>query len=267
MERKVFIYKNNSIESAETEKCLISKLKKCNFTITNTVDETNDLVVCIGGDGSLLAFLNKYDMPQVPIIGINTGSLGFFQEINPDQIDFFLDNYQTGKFTIQTLHTVKARINTKHGEVIQYGLNEIAIKSANNFPLHLDLSIGGSPIERFSGSGLLVCTPAGSTAYNYSLGGSIVDPRIKMLQVTPIAPLNTTAYRSFTSSILLPYDLRLGMRPTYNKKDTRIEIMHDGYSEIYDDIEGINIFFSDKSVNLIRLYNYDFWSKVKSKFL
>lgn len=267
MDRKVFIYKNNSIESAETEKCLKGKLEKSGFVLTDSIDETTDLAVCIGGDGSLLAFLNEYDMPQVPIIGINTGSLGFFQEINPDQIDFFLDNYIRGKFAVQTLHTVKARINTTHGEVIQYGLNEIAIKSGNNFPLHLDLSIGGSPIERFSGDGLLVCTPAGSTAYNYSLGGSIVDPRIKMLQVTPIAPLNTTVYRSFTSSILLPYDLRLGIKPDYKKRDTRIEIMHDGYSEVYDDIEGINIFFSDKSVHLIRLYNYDFWSKVKSKFL
>mgnify|MGYP003299586127 CR=1 FL=1 len=88
-----------------------------------------------------------------------------------------------------------------------------------------------------------------------------------MLQVTPIAPLNTTAYRSFTSSILLPYDLRLGIMPNYNKRDTNIEIMHDGFSQVYDDIEGINIFFSDKRVHLIRLYNYDFWSKVKSKFL
>ncbi|MCQ2550582.1 MAG: NAD(+)/NADH kinase [Clostridia bacterium] len=267
MERKVLIFTNSSEVSEETKNCLVSKLNKSGFEITDVLDEKVELAFCIGGDGTLLSFLNTYDMPQVPIIGINTGSLGFFQEILPEDIDYFLDNYQRGKYSVQTLHTVKASINTSHGEVIQYGLNEIAIKSGNTFPLHLDLSIGGSPIERFSGDGLLVCTPAGSTAYNYSLGGSIVDPRIKMLQVTPIAPLNTTAYRSFTSSILLPYDLRLGIKPNYNKQDTKIEILHDGFSTVYEDIEGINIFFSDKSVHLIRLNNYDFWSKVKSKFL
>ena len=62
-------------------------------------------------------------------------------------------------------------------------------------------------------NGLLVSTPAGSTAYNYSLGGSIVDPRLRLLQATPIAPMNTTAYRSFTSSILLPPDLSMEVKP------------------------------------------------------
>ena len=88
-----------------------------------------------------------------------------------------------------------------------------SIKGSDSYSIHLNISIGGSFIERFSGDGLLIATPAGSTAYNYSLGGSIVDPRLKILQVTPIAPMNTTAYRSFTSSILLPSDLSLGVVP------------------------------------------------------
>ena len=76
----------------------------------------------------------------------------------------------------------------------------------------------GVSIEKFSGDGILVATSAGSTAYNYSLGGSIVDPRLKLLQVTPIAPMNTTAYRSFTSSILLPSDLTIGSRAGRRRK-------------------------------------------------
>ena len=120
-------------------------------------------------------------------------------------------------------------------------------------------------IERFSGDGLLVATPAGSTAYNYSLGGSIVDPRLKLLQVTPIAPMNTTAYRSFTSSILLPAELSVGVLPEQN--DNRIFIVNDGIETGYSNVGSISLMISDTTVHLMRFKDYDFWSKVKTKFL
>lgn len=122
------------------------------------------------------------------------------------------------------------------------------------------------PIEKFSGDGILIATPAGSTAYNYSLGGSIVDPRLKLLQVTPIAPMNTTAYRSFTSSLLLPAELSLGVVPE-KQYENRIAVINDGIETIYTDVTDINVRMSDKSVHLIRLKDYDFWNKVKTKFL
>lgn len=267
MDRKIFIYTNNTKISQETEDCLKNKLSASGFVPVDTLDKDAELAICIGGDGTFLEFLHKFDMPNVPIVGINTGHLGFFQEISPQQMDSFLEKYSRGKYSMQVLNTVKARIITNDGEYIQYGLNEIAVRSGGNYPVHLDLSIGGSDIERLSGDGLLVSTPAGSTAYNYSLGGSIVDPRLKLLQVTPMAPMNTNAYRSFMSSILLPYDLNLGIRPDYRKPGTLIEIQYDGFSTTYENIEEIVITFSDKNIHLIRLDNYDFWSKVKSKFL
>lgn len=114
--------------------------------------------------------------------------------------------------------------------------------------------------------GLLVATSSGSTAYNYSLGGSIVDPRIKLLQVTPIAPMNTTAYRSFTSSILLPWDLALEIKPEYIKSD-KTHIIADGFETAVTKADKITIKVSSSIVNLVRFSHYDFWEKVKGKFL
>ena len=133
--------------------------------------------------------------------------------------------------------------------------------------MHFDISIGGSFIERFSGDGLLVSTPAGSTAYNYSLGGSIVDPRLRLLQATPIAPMNTTAYRSFTSSILLPPDLSMEVKPVDNSSKVKITIAFDGFSKFFDNVSNIEVSLSETNVKLLTLESYDFWSKVKSKFL
>ena len=143
------------------------------------------------------------------------------------------------------------------------------IASAANYAYsaHFNISIGGSFIERFSGDGLLISTPAGSTAYNYSLGGSIVDPRLRLLQATPIAPMNTTAYRSFTSSILLPPDLSLGIVPDSYGEKSAITVAYDGFGKLIEKADNIEISLSDKTVELMRFKDYDFWTKVKSKFL
>ncbi len=131
--------------------------------------------------------------------------------------------------------------------------------------MHFGIAIDGKPLERFSGDGILVATSSGSTAYNYSLGGSIVDPRLDLLQVTPIAPMNTTAYRSFTSSILLPAEVSLEIYPVYD--DNRIFILNDGKETGYSNVKDVKVEVSDTMVHLMRFKNYDFWNKVKTKFL
>ena len=266
MTNKIIIYQNESLQSIRTSKVLKEKLEKSGYEVTDEFCPSADLLVCIGGDGTFLRAIHNLNFPQLPIIGINTGHLGFFQEIKPDKLDDFIFNYGQGKYKIQDLNMVQISIRTKDGTYEHTGLNEVVIEGDSTRSVHLNISIGGTFIERFSGNGILISSPAGSTAYNYSLKGSIVDPRLKLLQVTPIAPMNTVAYRSFTSSILLPPDLSLGIVPEKNTKNS-IKIAYDGFDVQYDDIEEINVNFSDKKIHLMRFDDYDFWTKVKSKFL
>jgi len=267
MDKKMItVFTNNTEISNETVKPLCSKLEKNGFTVSHEYSEGSELIVCIGGDGAFLAAVHSCVFPSVPFVGINTGHLGFFQEIYPDQIDIFIDNYKSGKYHIQRLKTVKTDIILDDETVELVGLNEIVIKGSGSYSIHLDISIGGSFIQRFSGDGILVATPAGSTAYNYSLGGSIVDPRLNLLQVTPIAPMNTTAHRSFTSSILLPSDLSLGVTPE-PRSDYDVIVSTDGIEHRYKSVNDINIYFAETIINLIRFESYDFWDKVKNKFL
>ncbi|OLR54811.1 NAD(+) kinase [Hornefia porci] len=266
MNKKIFVFSNQTPSSLAAGRALCGKLDNSGYTVTRTYSEDAELMVCIGGDGTFLEAIHKYHFPTIPIIGINTGHLGFFQEIMPDQLDDFIFNYSQGNYTLQPLSTVRLRITCGDQTYEHIGLNEVSIKGINSYNVHLNLSIGGSFIERFSGDGLVVATPAGSTAYNYSLGGSIVDPRLNLLQITPIAPMNTTAYRAFTSSILLPSDLSLGLIPDMSS-DTAIAICRDGYTTEYSDVREMTVDYSDIKVNLIRFEGYDFWTKVKSKFL
>lgn len=264
--RIISVYTNNTPASRDTYHLLKGKLEGSGFSVSEDYHEDAELLVTIGGDGATLQAIQKYDFPDVPIIGINTGHLGFFQEISPDQLDAFIANYKAKKFQLQPTTAVQATVKSGTGEYVHKGFNEVVLRGGNSYTVHFNISIGGSFIERFSGDGILIATSAGSTAYNYSLGGSIVDPRLKLLQVTPIAPMNTTAYRSFTSSILLPPDLSLSVVPEPGR-DSTVFVLCDGIETKYEDAEHIRVEFSDTVVNLLRFETYDFWNKVKTKFL
>ncbi len=267
MNGKICIYANKAPSSIMTVEKLIGKLDNVGFSVSRRFCPDADLMVVVGGDGTFIEAIHKFRFPQMPIIGINTGHLGFFQEIMPERMDDFIFNYTSGKYSVQTLSTVEILVRSKGEEHRHTGLNEVVITGSSSYAVHLNISIGDQFIERFSGDGLLISTPAGSTAYNYSLGGSIVDPRLNVLQVTPIAPMNTTAYRSFTSSLLLPSDLSLGAVVDPSPMPSGIRIVYDGYINEYDKIDDMTVSFSDIKVNLLRFESYDFWKKVKSKFL
>ncbi|MBP3816479.1 MAG: NAD(+)/NADH kinase [Firmicutes bacterium] len=275
--RSILIYCSNTDNSKQVEKDLRKKLELAGFNVeTDFADKKDDnltltddveLIICIGGDGTFLRAVHYFGFPNVPFIGVNTGHLGFFQEIMPDQLDLLIDNYIKEKYTLQKMQTVKAIVN--HDDVVEEftGLNEFIVKGEDNYSVHLNISIGGGFIEKFSGDGILISTPAGSTAYNYSLGGSLVDPRIKLIQVTPIAPMNTTAYRSLTSPLLLPPDLALGIVPDEGGSKGRMAIAFDGFGRTFDKLDSIEVMLSEVTVNLMRFESYDFWAKVKSKFI
>ncbi|MDO4485375.1 MAG: NAD(+)/NADH kinase [Bacillota bacterium] len=260
------IFTNETDISLETKSELTKILVDKGYTVTEESRDNADLIICIGGDGAFLETIHSCKFPQSPIIGINTGHLGFFQEISPDCLEQFIKDYENGQYSIQDLSTVEATVTLLDGRSnMHLGLNEIIIKGRQSYAIHFGLSIDGKPLERFSGDGILVATSSGSTAYNYSLGGSIVDPRLDLLQVTPIAPMNTTAYRSFTSSILLPAEISLEIFP--EQEDNRIFILNDGIETGYSNVKDIKVEVSDTMVHLMRFKNYDFWNKVKTKFL
>lgn len=266
MDKKIFVYTNDSEMSKNIEKTLRKKLTKSGLQVFEKYDEDTRLIICIGGDGTLLRLVQDFNFPKTPIVGINTGHLGFFQEILPEKLDDFIFLYNQDRYSIQSLNGVTCYIKTDDVSAKHIALNEITVKGLLTHPVHLNISINNSFIERFSGDGLCVASPAGSTAYNYALGGSIVDPRLNLLQVTPIAPMQNVAYRSFTSSILLPSNDRLTIIPC-NDEERNLSIIYDGMMSEYKNIREIVIHLSRKKINLIRFDDYQFWEKVKSKFL
>lgn len=265
--RSVYVYTNEEPLSMSVGESLRALLREHDIRVPDTVDDGAELLVCVGGDGTLLRGLHAFNFPDIPVVGVNTGHLGFFQELQYDELDRLLDMCNGGNYSIQRHRLVQITVERSGEKPVSHrGLNDIVIKGSISRITHQNLYIGGSFVEKFSGDGLLIASSAGSTAYNYSLGGSIVDPRLNLLQVTPIAPMNTTAFRCFTSSIVLPPDLEICVVPEF-EYDRDALVIVDGVEHTYRGITSMTIDLAREDVRLVRFHDYDFWNKVKSKFL
>lgn len=266
MNKKIFISSNPTIESLTVKKSLTEKLISNNFTIVDIIDEDTDLIIAIGGDGSFITTIHQYNYPNIAIVGINTGHLGFLQDINPDEIDDFIEAYKNEEYYLMPISIAVAEIDMGDEIYTTFAINEFVIRHINARMLHLAFKINGSFIERFSGDGLLVSTPTGSTAYAYSAGGAIVDPSLDILQVTPLSPSNTNAYRSLTSSIVTAPDSIIEILPEEMHQNS-VQIVHDGFLKNFATIKKITITTAENKINVLRLNSYDFWHKVTNRFL
>ena len=222
-------------KSREAYDRFIPLLKEFGFEIADEYSEDVDLLACIGGDGTFLSFVHKCGFPKAPII-----------------------------FTFTFL---EAKIITRRGEFMRTGLNEIVVRGPYSHASHYEISIDNTKIQDFSGDGIIISTPVGSTAYNYSLGGSLVSPDLDVLQLTPIAPMSTNAYRCFKSSLILPSTETITIAGTGRCEGGTILLSFDGRTHEFGGVLRIDITRSDKEIHLVRTKAYDHWSLLSSKLL
>ena len=267
MPKKAYIFSNNKEKSLETASLLRPILTDRDYGIIDEYNENADLLICIGGDGTFLSFVHKCRFPSAPILGINTGHLGFFQDSSPEEMEQTIDDITAGRFKLQAIKPVEARIVTARNEFRRVGLNEILVRGQFSHVSQFSVSIDQTKVQDFSGDGILVSTPVGSTAYNYSLDGSLVSPDLDVLQLTPVAPMNTNAYRSFHSSILLPANEIIRISGIGRSTRGTIILSFDGRTHEFSNVEYVEVTQSAKEIHLIRQKDYDYWKKLSNKLL
>ncbi len=260
------IVHNNRELSVNTAENLGEKLNSLGYRVSNTLDQRAELIVSIGGDGTFLKTLREHGFPDIPIVGINTGHLGFFTEVTFKELDYLIAKYIAGDYSIQEVPPIKSIICAKSNCIEIMGINEIVIKGNRSHVIHLDIYVDNNLVQHFSGDGVLISTSTGSTAYNYSAGGSIIDPSLDILQITPLAPINTNVYRSLTSSIILPRAAVIKVIPEY-RFESSLVIVVDGVEHRYNNITEIDTKLADCKIKMLRLADFEFWSRVTSKFI
>lgn len=262
---KVFIYNSSDLASLEVKDKLSNLLANKGVKVFDEFNNEVELVISIGGDGTFLSTTKEINYSKTPILGINTGHLGFFAEYAPNKLDEVVDSIINSNFSIQEYKTIKTEAISDDSTIeLDPAINDVFVKHGNSSIVHLDLYIGNEFIENFSGDGILVSSACGSTAYNYSLGGSIIDPRVNLLQITPVAPNNNKAYRSITSSLVVPGEEKIVV---ILKDENNTSIIIDGNDSNVKGVKKIVISLTNRDIHIVRRLNYSFWSKVRSKFL
>jgi NAD+ kinase len=160
-----------------------------------------DLVICLGGDGTLLAIARTI-LPGVPILGVNLGNLGFLTEINRGELYPTLVQVLAGKFDTEERSLLEVELRRAGGgatESFRVLNDAVVTKSALARIIQLTLEVDGHLNARYRSDGLIISTPTGSTAYNLSAGGPIVHPLLPVVVLTPICP-HALALRPFVVS-------------------------------------------------------------------
>jgi NAD+ kinase len=161
--------------------------------ITDIPDNT-DLVVVLGGDGTLISVARLIGDREVPILGVNLGSLGFLTEITLDELCSSMDSYLSGEYRVSERMMLHVAV-VRNGLVIEEkrALNDVVInKGALARIIDLETTINGNYLTTYKGDGMIISTPTGSTGYSLSANGPILYPELACFVITPICPHTLT---------------------------------------------------------------------------
>ncbi len=213
-----------------------------------------DVVVSIGGDGTVLRTLRYTDLP---ILGVNAGVLGFLTEVMPNEIQESFEQLLRGDYHIDERIKLKTVMN---GRRLQDGVNEAVIHTAHIAKMRqFSVSVDGQPATELRADGVIVATPTGSTCYAMSVGSSIVDPRVEALVIAPIAPFRLAA-RPF----VVPAKSRISITIAEPKECTMVI---DGQEELsMEGSESIEFTASEKRARFVS-FEDDFYRDLQEKLM
>ena len=220
-----------------------------------------DTVLSLGGDGTFLETLSFVRNSGIPVLGINTGRLGFLANVAKSEINVAIEALVNKKFTIEKRSMLSISAPSGIFGEVNYGLNEITVlKKDTSAMITIHAYINGEYLNSYFADGLIIATPTGSTAYSLSCGGPLVMPGSENFVITPIAPHNLNVRPLVISDnniITLKVDAR---SPNYL-------VTLDSRSEILESSAELTIQKTDFSANLIKLENQNFFTTIRNKLL
>ncbi len=262
--KKVLIHHNFKRESLRVKDQLIDMLRREQIEI---VSSQPDLVVSIGGDGTMLNAIRKHFAEEVPFIGINTGSLGFLPTISSDSLDAFIDVIKEGKYTISHYPVIKVDVETIKGQKSTcFAFNEVVVKQAEPRLMRAEIYVDDKIFNHFSGDGLIVATPAGTTGYGIWVGGAAMHPDVKGLQLIPMNANDCAINHPIKTPIVLPEKTKLDVvinRPLY----AAVVVGCDGVKAAKQAAKAVHIELFEKPVLILRCQPFDYYELYSEKIL
>lgn len=233
------------------------------FKTFDKLDKSFDLLVSVGGDGTILRAIIFIKDLGIPIIGINTGRLGFLATIQVDQIEKAIQNIIDGKYKISERSLLAIETSPENADIksLNFALNEVAVSRKNTTSMiTVETYLNGEYLTSYWSDGLIVSTPTGSTGYSLSCGGPVMTPNTNSFVLAPIAPHNLSA-----RPLIIPDSTEIHLKVEGREEshlislDSRIATLENGTI--------IKIKKADFKIKMIDLLDESFLSTLRKKML
>lgn len=224
--------------------------------IVNIIDDA-DIMITLGGDGTILSAAQEILEKDIPILAINMGSLGYLADVKLEESFSMIDNILLGKYSVEKRYFLEVKKNSE----IFYGLNELVIAKGGLKSKLINVEVYSNDIfiNKYRADGIIVSTPTGSTAYSLSAGGPIIHPELSALSITPLSPQSLT-----TRPIIVGGSSRLCFKISSRDNDIHMDIDGKINCKIKED-DIIEATLSKKSLTLIKPENRDYFKILREK--
>jgi NAD+ kinase len=222
---------------------------------------TLDLAISVGGDGTFLQTAARVGRQNIPILGVNTGRLGFLTATHTDEIETALDEIFRREYSIEQRSLLELESNPPFQGVYNYALNEIAIlKRDTSSMITIRTCLNEEYLTNYLGDGLLIATPTGSTAYSMSINGPIILPQANNFVLSPVAPHSLNV-----RPLVIPEDYCIRLK--VETRNNNFLVALDGRSEIYPSGSEFFIRKAGFNIKLVKRYSQSFYETLREKLL
>lgn len=220
--------------------------------------ESSDVLVTLGGDGTLISAVRRSFKHDIPILGVYAGSFGFLADVQLDELDSFVQNMIEGQYRVDERSILETTFIQNKKEVTQYAFNDIVLTrhSVSNM-IHVETLVDGKAFNTYFGDGVIVSTPTGSTAYNLSAGGPVLFPLTNVFALTPICPHSLTQ-----RPVVLPGKFAIEMK---TPKEKALLIIDGQDKHELEQNESVHIKLAQKQVQLIHRNEFNYFEVLKEK--
>ena len=226
---------------------------------THQTGENIDFALSVGGDGTFLTTAAMVGHLNIPILGINCGHLGFLAEAQIDNVDLILEQLINNQYTIEQRSMLEVTCSVGGYIAAPYALNEIAVlKQGLSSMIAIETYLNGELLHTYKADGLLIVTPTGSTAYNLSVGGPLIDPHTHALLLSPVATHSLNV-----RPLVIPDDSRIDLNIISRNANYMVSV--DGRSQVFSDAVSLHVERSQRTIKLVQLHNCGFMQSLRDK--
>ena len=242
----------------------LTKDQKMDIPVAGVFDGDDfeaDMVLSMGGDGTFLKAASHVGKKNIPILGINTGRLGFLADVAPEEMEETFKEIYRGQYKIEDRSVLQAFSREQALKGYPCGLNEIAVlKRDSSSMITIHTSINGAYLTTYQADGLVISTPTGSTAYSLSIGGPVIVPQSKTIAITPVAPHSLNI-----RPIVINDDWEITLDVESRSHNFLVAI--DGRSETCREGTRLTIRKADYNIKVIKRSNQIFFHTLRNKMM